>query len=198
MLVGAAIGVATLNAQSLSDYRTKLSLFERIDGVDMVDYVNADIIEDSSSVAAFEALKIQELDPKTGEPKEAYVDGYRIGVFFDNGASARAKAEGVMDVCAKRLKDIPASMSYDNPYFKVCVGYCVTLEEAVMLLHRVQRVFSSAYLMRERIYPQDLVTARNAELIAMGLEPDVDPTDEPDSLDEFDLLIDSLLSAYAN
>ncbi len=155
---------ATINAQSLSNLEEKLSFFERNDNYQSVQYSNVVINKSESAREALEALIEQSKEPDTEEVKAISRQGYRIGIFFDNGATARAMAEEVMQRCDSLLGDIPATMSYDNPYFKVSAGYCINPEEAVMMLHRVQRIFPQAYLMRENITPNDLVKSREAEL----------------------------------
>ena len=46
---------------------------------------------------------------------------------------------------------------YENPYFKVSAGRCVTAEEAIMLLERVRVKFPKAFLMRETMRATDLL-----------------------------------------
>ena len=44
--------------------------------------------------------------------------------------------------------------TYTNPYFKVTVGDCRTKSEAMKLLSRIKRNFSSAFVVKENIeYP---------------------------------------------
>ncbi len=171
------IGVVSVslvcNAQSLSDFREKLSLFERYDDLEYVRYANVVVNEDDSAKEAFEALRAQnaeydkdgvEIVPKPGtKPKPKSVEGYRIGVFFDNGASARANARRVVERCDSLFADIPVSMSYDNPYFKVSAGYCTSQQEAVMMLNRIQKHFPTAYLMRDVITTDNIVEVRKRE-----------------------------------
>lgn len=47
--------------------------------------------------------------------------------------------------------DIPAYLSYENPYFKVTVGNCLTSEEAIILLGKIRDAFDRAFLVREEI-----------------------------------------------
>ncbi len=158
-----AISIFGLNAQNINEFKEKLSLFDLDESAELARYVNVEIREDDSSKMALEALIEQNTDEESGELKKISIQGYRIGVFFDNGPSARAKAADIVARCNTLLPDIPTSMSYANPYFKVSAGYCISQEEAVMTLHRVQRHFPSAYLMREEITPADILKARNAE-----------------------------------
>lgn len=46
--------------------------------------------------------------------------------------------------------DIPAYMDYDNiPYFKVTVGNCLTMEEAIILWGRIRDAFDRAFIVPE-------------------------------------------------
>ena len=75
--------------------------------------------------------------------------GYRIGIFFDNGAEARANALAAKQTFETAFPDIPVYLVYENPYFKVSAGNCVTSEEAIVLLGKIRSQFPEAYLMRE-------------------------------------------------
>lgn len=171
--IGVVSASLVCNAQSLNDFRDKLSLFERNDDQEFVRYANVVVNEDDSAKEAFEALRAQnaeydkngvEIVTKPGtKPKPQSVEGYRIGIFFDNGASARANARRVVERCDSLFADIPVSMSYDNPYFKVSAGYCTSQQEAVMMLNRIQRHFPNAYLMRDVITTDNIIEVRARE-----------------------------------
>ena len=53
--------------------------------------------------------------------------------------------------------DIPVYLVYENPYFKVSAGNCVTSEEAIVLLGKIRSQFPEAYLMREDLTVADLI-----------------------------------------
>lgn len=132
------------------------------------------ISEDKSAAAAL--LSLQQRRDATGD----LLDGYRVGVYFDNSAAARARALWVVEQCKLKMPYVIPTMSYDNPYFKVALGYCVSLEEAVILLNKVQRHFPKAYLMREQFSPQKIAEAhqyeedvRNGVLITKETETEV-------------------------
>lgn len=118
---------------------------------------SVEVVEDPSAVSALESLQ------EKREGQENLLDGYRVGVYFDNSASARARALWVVDQCKLKIPYIIPTMSYSNPYFKVSVGYCVTLEEAVIMLNKVQKHFPKAYLMRERFSPEQIAKAHQYE-----------------------------------
>lgn len=179
VLVAFATCIAIANAQSEGDYTP--SEFDQPFVLDSVDEDGNPIVEeeqhrklsvkvnaDDSAATALRLIVEQNIDDESGEPIAATLQGYRIGIFFDNSATARARATEVVQRCDSLLGDLKTTMSYDNPYFKVSTGYCVSQEEAVMLLHRVQRHFPRAYLMRESVTPANIVESRNAELAAQA------------------------------
>ncbi len=83
--------------------------------------------------------------------------GYRVGIFFDNGQSARSKASEAKLLFMNRFPSEPVFMVYESPYYKVSAGNCYTEEEAIMLFERVRGVFPNAYVMRERLNLSDLI-----------------------------------------
>ncbi len=84
-------------------------------------------------------------------------DGWRITLFVSNGQNARAEAEEVQKTFGESFPGQSVDMVYDNPYFKVTAGRCVTAEEAIMLLARVRTKFPKAFLTRETMSATDLL-----------------------------------------
>ncbi len=84
-------------------------------------------------------------------PQAEAVGGYRIVIFFDNGSTARADAETTITAFNSLYPDIHSQIDYENPYFKVLVGSCLTSEEAIVLLNRIRNDFPKAYITRESI-----------------------------------------------
>lgn len=83
--------------------------------------------------------------------------GYRVCVFFDNGQNARADAKAAAALFEENFPGIRSHLFYENPYFKVTVGNCVTAEEAIILMERVKGVFPKAFLKSEELTVTDLV-----------------------------------------
>lgn len=83
--------------------------------------------------------------------------GYRVCIFFDNGQDARAGAVAARDLFEETYAGIPVYMVYENPYFKVSVGNCLTAEEAVILKGRVSGTFPRAFLKNEELTTADLL-----------------------------------------
>ncbi len=79
------------------------------------------------------------------------IKGFRVRIFFDNSQTARSKAEEAHKRFTELFPDVPAYMSYKNPYWEVSVGNCTSNEEAVMLKGRVEGSFNGAIISREEI-----------------------------------------------
>ena len=84
--------------------------------------------------------------------------GFRIVIFFDNGPTARSEAERIASSFRDSYSDVRCDIRYENPYFKVLAGNCVTSEEAVILLGRIRSSYPEAYIMREDIALQNFIT----------------------------------------
>ncbi len=162
-----AFSLSALNGQSLSSFQRKLE-FQK--SGDPLNTAQVTLRQDNSA-----RLALTELESRT---PQSSVEGYRIGIFFDNGASARANAMDVVKECKKLFGDIPTTMTYDNPYFKVSAGYYIDSEEAIMALNRVQRDFPKAYLMREQITPENLKLSWDQEVTNKKNNPSYEVVDE--------------------
>ncbi|MFR9649152.1 MAG: hypothetical protein SNJ33_04180 [Rikenellaceae bacterium] len=80
-----------------------------------------------------------------------FVRGYRVGIFFDNGQSARNGAITVRNRFVELHPDIKVYVTYENPYFKVAAGDCIEQEEAVILLEKIRHNFPKAFIQRDNI-----------------------------------------------
>lgn len=83
--------------------------------------------------------------------------GYRVCIFFDNGQDARAGAVEAKRLFEENYPGVKVYMVYENPYFKVTVGNCLTAEEAIILKGRVSATFPKAFLKNEDLSVADLV-----------------------------------------
>ena len=79
------------------------------------------------------------------------MSGYRVRIFFDNKQSARVESEETIKKFESMYHDVKAYRTYANPYFKVTVGDFRTKSEAMELLSRIKREFSSAFVVKENI-----------------------------------------------
>lgn len=83
--------------------------------------------------------------------------GYRVCIFFDNGQDARAGAVAAKELFEEHFPDIRVYMVYENPYFRVTVGNCLTAEEAIILKGRLAGIFPKAFPKSEELSVTDLL-----------------------------------------
>ncbi len=137
-----AAASAAVSAQSVSRFKSRLSEMSASGG-------RITVTEDESAAAA-----VRQSDMKH---KPTKVKGYRVVIFFDNGQYASDKAKAVMNSFGQKFPSVNAYMVYENPYFKVSVGDCLTMEEAVILMNRVSSAFPTAFPKSEEIELADLI-----------------------------------------
>lgn len=83
--------------------------------------------------------------------------GHRVCIFFDNSQEARAGAVAARTLFEEKYPGIRAYMVYENPYFKVTVGNCLTAEEAIILRGRIAGDFPKAFIKNEEFAIADLL-----------------------------------------
>lgn len=82
-------------------------------------------------------------------PRESY-QGYRIRIFASHNQTARTDAEAAIALLNEHY-NISHYLSYENPYFLVTCGDCLTQEEAIMLLSKVRIHFPKAFIVTTEI-----------------------------------------------
>lgn len=87
----------------------------------------------------------------------------RISIFFDNSQNARAGAVETLEKFKELFPEIPATMTHENPYFKVSAGFCISNEEALILLNRLRKEFPKAFIVRERVSVDELKKLTKSE-----------------------------------
>lgn len=85
------------------------------------------------------------------------ISGYRLCIFLDNGENARVAAVEAKEQFELAFPDEKTYIAYENPYFKVTVGNCITSEEGIILMGLVSTVFPKAFLKNEDISLQDIL-----------------------------------------
>lgn len=166
-----AAATAAVSAQSVSRVRSRLSEMSASGG-------RITVVEDASAAAAMRQSDLR--------VKQTKVKGYRVVIFFDNGQYASDKAKSVMTSFRERFPSINAYMVYENPYFKVSVGDCLTMEEAVILMNRVSGAFPKAFPKSEDIKLADLTDVKSESDVAA--EPsDGQPSELPSSAADEDV-----------
>lgn len=83
--------------------------------------------------------------------------GYRVCIFQDNSQNGRAEAVAAKALFEQTYPGERVYMVYENPYFKVMVGNCLTSEEAIILKGRVSATFPKAFPRREELTLSDLL-----------------------------------------
>ena len=147
MLTVALVAAFSLRAQSLEAFKQQLArpvVSEAAFGTARVSVREADDA----------ARAVRELSRNETQLR---FRGYRVCIFFDNGQDARAKAVEAKTLFEESFPGIRVYMVYENPYFKVTAGDCLTSEEAIILKGRVQGVFPKAYVKNEELTAADLV-----------------------------------------
>ena len=119
-------------------------------------------------------------------PKEVY-KGYRIRIFASHTQSARTDAEAAIALFEEHFK-APVYFTYENPYFIVTAGNCLTHEEAIVHLSKVKRVFPKAFIVTcdipaealiRKPEPRPEVAPEATPEIAPEATTEVAPTAEP-------------------
>ena len=88
--------------------------------------------------------------------KRANLRGYRICIFLDNGQHARAEALQAKSLFEEHFPNTKIYLTYDNPYWRVTAGNCLTAEEAIILKGKVSPIFPKAFLKNEELALYDL------------------------------------------
>lgn len=109
------------------------------------------------------------------QPQPSY-RGYRIRIFASHSQSARTDAEAAI----KLFKDnynVPVYFAYENPYFLVTCGNCLTNEEAIMLLSKVRIHFPKAFIVTSDI-PAEILSAKPAAPAIEKAEEGIEEAEE--------------------
>lgn len=133
-LVAVAVGVG---AQDLSAFKKQLSTPDASSGS------RVELTEHGAAAAAVAALQASSAEVK--------VKGYRIQIFSNNVQNARSLAQAAEARFKELYPNIPVYPVYDNPYFKVTVGNCLTVEEANILWGKVKNTFDRAIVVQPEI-----------------------------------------------
>lgn len=137
IMVALLLSTATLAAQSVQQYRTQLAQS------DPATAGRVTVVEHGS------AAKAVQLHARKSTPDK--IRGYRICILFDNSQNARENAMAAQSRFKSLFPNIPIYTSYENPWFRVLVGNCLTDEEALILLETVKGEFGGAYKTNEEL-----------------------------------------------
>jgi hypothetical protein len=79
------------------------------------------------------------------------IDGYRIHIFMESGNEALLHAEEVKEKFEEKYEEVPAYITFGEPYYRVRVGDFRTRLEASRFLERINRKYPNAWVIREKI-----------------------------------------------
>lgn len=79
------------------------------------------------------------------------MDGYRIHIYMQSGNVALDRAEEMKLEFEGKYKDIPAYVTFAEPYYRVRVGDFRTRLEASKFLQRIDRKYPNAWVIKEKI-----------------------------------------------
>lgn len=86
--------------------------------------------------------------------------GYRVCIFFDNSPNARAEATKAKELFEENFRGVDLYITYDNPYWRVTAGNCLTAEEAIILKGKLATVFPKAFVKNEELTLADLLNEK--------------------------------------
>ncbi len=92
------------------------------------------------------------------------INGFRVCLFSDNGQTARGAAYAALTQLGEIAPGVIGNVEYDNPFFKVYAGYCLSRSEAVRLLGRLKTVFPRAIISTATFEITDIFTPVNDEI----------------------------------
>lgn len=93
--------------------------------------------------------------------RKSEVSGFRVVIFSDNSQYAGDIADTVLTSFRELYPRVNAYLVYESPYFKVSVGDCLSMEEAQILMARIQGDYPKAFPRRESVKLEALTTPLN-------------------------------------
>ena len=138
-------------AQSIDEFRRRLAQSEVVGEGGMTASVHVTETPDAAAAVARGTSR-------RGE--DVTFQGYRVGIYSGNDSKAQENSLAAKEKFETEFPDINVYWVYDNPYFKVTAGDCLTEEEAVMLLAQVRRLFPKAYVVRAGMTVDNVVIRR--------------------------------------
>jgi hypothetical protein len=83
-------------------------------------------------------------------------EGFRIQIFMESGNEAVNSANAVIAEFSESFPDLPAYLSFGQPYYRVRVGDFRTRLEAEGQLRFIVRQFGQAFIIKDLIEPPQL------------------------------------------
>lgn len=82
------------------------------------------------------------------------IPGWRIRIYSESGLGAKEEQQRIKGRFLTLYPDIDAYYRYDEPFFKVYVGDCRTMSEALKLFDRIKRDFPNPIISEDFIVPK--------------------------------------------
>ncbi|MDE6445555.1 MAG: hypothetical protein K2L06_01680 [Alistipes sp.] len=139
--LAAAFGARPATAQSLDAFKQRLARTQLVGESEMPASVSVTEYGDAAEAIA-EAVR---------NVRHPALKAYRVCIYVDNGPEARSGAAAAKSLFEETFPGTPVYMFYENPYFRVTVGNCLTLEEAIILKGRVSGTFPKAFPKSEQL-----------------------------------------------
>ena len=141
LLLLLVVGASASSAQTLEGFKREL----------------ATPVGESEVVISEHGDAAEAVDATSRTSQRLRLRGYRVCIFFDNGQDARAGAMEAKQLFEQTFPGVRCYMVYENPYFKVSVGNCLTSGEAIILKGQVAGAFPKAFLKSEELTMADLL-----------------------------------------
>ncbi len=81
----------------------------------------------------------------------ASMPGYRIQIFMESGNDALENAEEIVSSFQDKYSDIPAYITFGEPYYRVRIGDFRTRLQAIKFLDKIQRHYPQAWVVKDKI-----------------------------------------------
>ena len=97
--------------------------------------------------------RINELVELHKDYNEAFpvLNGYRIQLFMETGNNALEHAETVKEEFEERYDEVPAYITFGEPYYRVRIGDFRTRLEAQQFLEKINRKYPNAWVIQDKI-----------------------------------------------
>ncbi len=90
------------------------------------------------------------------------IPGYRIQIFKESGNKALEEAQKTVEEFYNEFPDIPAYLSFQEPFYRIRAGNFKTRLDALGQLEQIKKEFKNAWVISEYIYFSDSVALENS------------------------------------
>lgn len=118
------------------------TIFSKAKSQDSIQFTNVKIIQDS---------RIDSLVKKhiSLNEKNMFIKGWRIQILFESGNNSKNIALKTIEGFNEYFPDIPAYLSFNEPYYKIRVGDYRSRLEAEYYLRKIIRKYPNAIYVKE-------------------------------------------------